>query len=189
MNILLPFLEVETDLSRKFITRYSNSTGHAIYSPNKEYQAFWSGDKGIIIFKNKLEIAHIDSKNNSSCLIANNGTLIFNSYDESGNTFYAFDAKSNLILNKRYQTALHENGLSPDGRYCVCQTVNSRNGAPDRSLLTAFDLTENKELFCIKNSKKFWADRYIFDNEIQGIHLFNLDKHLITYDLNSGAIK
>lgn len=186
-DILLSSSGLEVDLTKRFVTRYQDTTGHAIYSPDKNYQAFWGADKGIIIFKNKLEIAHIGLKRHDTCLIANNGTLVVNGFDDSGNVFYAFDREGNVIISKHFQTALHVNGLSPDGRYAICQTVHSREKTSDQSLLTAFDLTERRELFCIKNPKKLWSAHYVFDDEFHCVHLFHFSEHHATYALNDGS--
>lgn len=120
--------------------------------------------------------------------VANNGTIVINDmmFGKGGmGTFYALDRQGNVLLKKLFQANLWNNGISPDGRFAVCQTCNSDNA--DGNVLTFFDLLTGKILWQ-KQPETSWADSYEFDLEKEIIYLVYRDKGKFAYSFSGEFI-
>ncbi|MHC4533483.1 MAG: tetratricopeptide repeat protein [Planctomycetota bacterium] len=101
--------------------------------------------------------------------VANNGTFILNDWmlhTKTNGTFYAFDVQGNILIKHLFQANLFNNGLSPDGKYAICQTANTLN---------FFDLSTGEHLWQ-KKPAGYLADSYEFDLEKELIYA--VDKNL-----------
>jgi hypothetical protein len=95
--------------------------------------------------------------------VANNGIFILNDVmfrRELNGTFYAFSPDGTEILSHRFEANLHNNGLSKDGEFAVCQLCNSPSR--DGGTLAFFDLGHRSLLWQIE-PEDGWADSYAFD--------------------------
>mgnify|MGYP006297141261 FL=1 len=95
--------------------------------------------------------------------ISNNGNIVINNWTnpvQMLSTFYAFNRKGNAIIINKFEANLHNNAISPDGRYAVCQSCDSIN-PEDSNKLCFFDLKEGYQLWSV--TVKDFADSYYFD--------------------------
>ncbi len=75
--------------------------------------------------------------------VANNGTFILNDWlwdGELSGTFLAFSATGERLISHQFEANLHNNGISPDGRFAVCYLCNSPH--PDGGTLAFFNLED-----------------------------------------------
>jgi len=80
--------------------------------------------------------------------VANNGTFIINDWgfgDGLTGTFLAFKVQGMPLLTIKFKANLYTNGLSPDGRFAVCQTLQTPY-EPHNTKLFLFDLVENTRI-------------------------------------------
>jgi hypothetical protein len=157
-------------------------------SPNGKYTLGWGGgnvaveiakfsDRGRYVLLEDDEIilqGEIQCPNDGK--VANNGTLVINDWmlhTKTNGTFYAFDVQGNVLLKHLFQANLFNNGLSPDGKYAICQTANSDHA--DGNTLNFFDLSTGEHLFQ-KCPDCGWWDSYEFDTEKELIYA--VDKNL-----------
>jgi tetratricopeptide (TPR) repeat protein len=95
--------------------------------------------------------------------VSNQGNFIINDWMFSGaseGTFYAFDAQGNVLVSQKYRANLGPNGISPDGRYAVCQVFSSDNR--DSNTVSFFNLDQRKLLWK-KEPSSGPADGFRFD--------------------------
>jgi hypothetical protein len=79
--------------------------------------------------------------------IADNGVFILNdcgAIETLSGTLKAFGPDGKSIFSRKFKANLFNNGLSPDGRWAVCQTCNSDDD--DAGKLFLFDLGQGAEL-------------------------------------------
>jgi len=115
-----------------------------------------------LLFENRKLIAEGRMARPNDGKVADNGTFILNDW-EFGNalsgTFFAFNKEGRLLIQREFTANLYNNGLSPDGRFAVCQTCNS--DTEDSSLLTIFDLSQ-RAVVASWEPEAGWADKYDF---------------------------
>src|SRR3546814_14570123 len=93
----------------------------------------------------------------------------------------AFARDGRPILKRDYAANLLNNGLSPDGGLAVCQTANAP-GSPDSSILTVFDLTEER-IRATWRAESGWASSYAFpSNNI--VRMLRGDRISLDYSLD-----
>lgn len=114
--------------------------------------------------------------------VADNGTFIINDWlfgSGLNGRFLAFNARGEAILEQEFAANLHNNGLSPDGRFAVCQTANAP-GSPDTSILALFDLVAGNEI-ARWQPESGWAQSYEFDGANGQIELLYADGERVSY--------
>ena len=95
--------------------------------------------------------------------VANNGTFVINDWmfgESLQGTFYAFDKHGVQLINHRFGANLLNNGISDDGKYAICQCLNS--DTDDADILAFFNLDSGK-LIWKQSLETGWADSYSFD--------------------------
>lgn len=139
-------------------------------SENNIFTLGWSGSdyflakKDAVLLKGTLQVLS-DGK------VANDGTFILNDLmlgDELDGTFYVFDMSGTKVMSHYFEANLYNNGISPNGKYAVCQCANSNTG--DSGVLAFFDIEAGLLLWKIK-PKSGWAYSYSFDMKNRYLYL------------------
>jgi hypothetical protein len=115
--------------------------------------------------------------------VADNGTFVINDWmfgEGTKGTFYAVDRQGSVLMRKLFRANLHNNGISPDGRFALCQTCKSDN--TDSSMLSLFDLLDG-EILWQKQPESGWADAYEFNLEKGFIYLVYRNLGKFAYNL------
>jgi hypothetical protein len=103
--------------------------------------------------------------------VADNGVFILNDWgaiETLNGTLAAFQPDGTLILSRKFKANLFNNGLSPDGRWAVCQTANAPSD--DSGGLFVFDLEAGKEVGSWQ-AESGWASSYKFSADGRTIRL------------------
>jgi len=128
--------------------------------------------------------------------LAESGNFVINDWlraEKLSGIFYAFSSDGEVLIKKKFNSNLGENGISKDGNYAVVETLNSESN--DRDKIFFFDLRSRKLIWEIVrdlgNVKKFDFDknenvlRIIYDNDRPYHYSFNgefLDKKKLEED-------
>lgn len=115
--------------------------------------------------------------------VANNGTFVLCDWmfgEGMRGTFYAIDRQGRVLMKKLFRANLYNNGISPDGRFALCQTCNSDN--TDSNILSLFDLRDDTILWQ-KQPESGWADAYEFNLEKGFILLVYRNLGRFAYDI------
>lgn len=183
---------VDMSITDEFISIYDiNFFGPCHKSSNNEYlvasmEGDWTSKKAglVILILNDEIIFRTNPERPNDVKVANNGNFIVNDWlftDSLKGIFFAFDKMGNVLIQKSFNANLHDNGISEDGNFAVCQTCNSNN--EDSSILTIFDLTEKKVLSQFVPITG-WAKDYNFDIINNRIHLLYNNGECYRYDLS-----
>ena len=178
--------------SRDFFGQFSRS-------PNGRFQIVWREEpwingrkpgKGAWLLLDREQVcAEGRAERPNDGKVADNGTVILNDWllatGELSGTFLALRADGSLILSRRFTANLFNNGLSPDGRYAVCQTCNS--STEDSSRLTIFDLGAGVELGS-RIPESGWAQSYEFSVDGRTLRLKYHDGDSFAYSLRGNFI-
>lgn len=151
--------------------------GESIRSSNGRFTLAWrdaneSGSEGgarskgkgkYIVLAGKDVIAQGAVARPNDGKIANDGNFILNDWGFGGGLqgiFLAFDRSGKLLVKRRFEANLFNNGLSVDGSTAACQTANAYEGE-DGSKLTIFNLRAGVEVASWIPASG-WADFYAF---------------------------
>lgn len=136
--------------------------GRSVTSLNGRYTLAWMAgtrtydqrgelynQNGTYILFDKKEIILIDDLESPEYgKVSNNGIFVFNDSmfsDVPQSFFYAIDRQGNTLIKHRFSANIFNNGLSPEGRFAVCQTCNTNN--EDGNILWFFDLYKGNLLW------------------------------------------
>ncbi|WP_316233757.1 tetratricopeptide repeat protein [Bradyrhizobium sp. SZCCHNPS2010] len=103
--------------------------------------------------------------------VANNGVFIINDWgliENLSRTLAAFTSQGTPLLRRTFNANLFNNGLSADGHWAVCQTVNAPH--EDGNKLFVFDLCSKIEIGAFQPASG-WASSYTFVPDEQRIVL------------------
>lgn len=167
--------------------------GQTATSPNGRYRLVWRdrtticcedvGGRYVLLDGAELLVDGAMERPNDG-KVADDGTFILNDWgsrDALAGTFMAFARDGRPILKRDYAANLLNNGLSPDGGLAVCQTANAP-GSPDSSILTVFDLTEER-IRATWRAESGWASSYAFpSNNI--VRMLRGDRISLDYSLD-----
>lgn len=178
-----------------------NFLGQYSSSPNGEYSIAWmdsdgkgrggarsSGHGQYVLIRGHTVITHGKMQRPNDGKVANNGTFVINDwlFNRTENNlrgdFYAINSQGEILIRKRYQANLYSCGISPDGKFAVCQTAYSPH--KDGGTLTLFDLTSRKALWQIEPYE--WGNNYKFDVENNVVYVIGRNEEGWRYALNSG---
>lgn len=154
----------------KFFGRYS-------LSPNGCFTLGWSDsdqNAGVGGFREKGNGAYILLENDTVLLqgqiprpnsgkVANSGTFVLNDWmfgSALQGTFWAFNKAGSVIIKEFFSANMHNNGLSPDGRYAVCQCLHSET--EDANVVAFFD-TERGIMLWKRRPETGCAQTFDFD--------------------------
>ena len=173
---------------------------HGSYSEsaNKKFILGWQDSdhtKGIGGFRESGEGTYILAENGKLRLkgrlqrpnggnVADNGTFIINDWmfgEGKHGTFYVFDKEGVQLIKHRFKANFYNNGVSPDGKFAVCQCAGSDTA--DGNVLAFFDI-ETGALLWKKIPKSGWADSYDFDCEKKYLYLGYRDEGKFRYDFD-----
>ncbi len=147
-------------------------------------------DGAYAVLENKCVVVRGHAERPQEGRIADNGIFIFNDWlhnDALCGRFIAIGPDGETLISRHFDANLFGNGLSPDGRYAVCQTA-SAPGSPDSNIVAAFDLLERREL-------AHWqpecgsAQGFEFNSDAGTVDLLTSDGDRETYDLTSGEMR
>jgi tetratricopeptide (TPR) repeat protein len=113
--------------------------------------------------------------------VTDTGLFILNdwgSMETLNGTFAAFGPDGRKLVSRKFSANLYNNGLSPDGRFAVCQTANAPG--KDGNLLTLFDLQAGKPINAWQ-PESGWASYYEFPADSQTIRLGYRDRGAFAY--------
>jgi hypothetical protein len=121
--------------------------------------------------------------------VANNGSFVLNDWlfgEGLKGIFYGIDKNGTVLVKHRFEANLFNNGISPDGRFAVCQTCNSDTS--DSGLLWCFDLTSGALLWKVQPPTG-WAEDYSFDPARHTLYLHYSKLGVFRYSLESGLFE
>lgn len=117
--------------------------------------------------------------------VCNAGVFVLNDWrfgNKCDGVFTAFQSSGDVILREAYRANLFNNGLSEDGRFAVCQTLNSDH-EPHAGRLFVFDLDARRRLASF-SPVTGWANAYRFDPVDRVLHLINRDGQSYRYSFD-----
>jgi hypothetical protein len=175
------FLNVIDIPSRNFI-------GICARSPSKRFTIAWiDGGPGqtrtgryLLLDGERIIVEGKMARPNDGA-VTDDGVFILNdwgSIETLNGTFTAFGLDGRKLVSRKFSGNLFNNGLSPDGRYAVCQTANAPG--EDGNLLTLFDLRAGSEIFAWR-PESGWASYYEFPPDTQTIRLGYRDRGAFAY--------
>ena len=88
-------------------------------------------------------------------------------------------------MERRFEANLLNNGISPDGRFAICQTCNSDSS--DSGVMCLFDLASGNVVWK-RVPETGWAEDYGFDAEYGILTLQYKDLGAFRYRLSSGDL-
>ena len=149
-------------------------------SPNGRYVLMWSdseegngtdngGDEDecrYVLFEEKRIIMQGKIQHPNDLHVANNGSFIYNDCVfgvEKPGAFYAIDRQGKVLVERFFESSILESGISPDGNYAICQTIESYSIAGGK--LHFFDLRTGSILWA-KENEYDWASSFEFDDRM-----------------------
>ena len=117
---------------------------------------------------------------------ADNGTFILHDEHFGQNmagTFFSFDKSGTELMRHSFSANLLNNGLSPDGRFVICQACNSDTDSGNGLVL--FDLEDGEILWNIVPPSG-WAKSYEFDVHEAIVYLIYKDEGRYAYSMADG---
>ena len=115
--------------------------------------------------------------------VADNGTVILHDWmfgEGLQGRFVAFAPDGSQLVTQQFAANLMSNGLSPDGKFAICQTANAP-GSADSCRYMLFDLAAGHEM-ARWEVETDWAERYEWDCEERRVYLCMKDGERVGYD-------
>jgi hypothetical protein len=165
-----------------------NFAGISSQSPNKRFTIAWldggpdqSRTGRYLLLDGRSVVAEGKLPRPNDGLVTDEGIFVLNDWgpvETLNGTFLAFAANGRKLLERKFRANLFNNGLSPDGRYAVCQTANAPG--PDGNLLTIFDLAKGTEIGAWQ-PESGWASYYEFPAGTETIRLGYRERGAFAY--------
>jgi len=121
--------------------------------------------------------------------VAEDGTFILSDWmfgDGLNSRLVAFRADGRKIVDHLFSANMASSGLSPDGRFAICQTANAPD-SPDSCRYFLFDLEVGQEIASWEQETG-WAARYEFDTANRCVYLVGQDDEQVGYDFNGEMV-
>jgi len=182
-------MEISIDERSRFLTiRDIDFHGQFNKSLNDEYMVAWQ--EGHIVVKEEKEervngkyllikndelILSKEGKKPQECSVANDGTFVVNEKEK----FYAFSDKGKVLVEYPIGAIFHNNAISPNGRYAVCQTAGGGENE-DNYKLFFFDLKE-EELRWKITPEPGLPSKYEWDTKNEDLKLIYDTGHLFRH--------
>lgn len=156
-------------------------TGEYHQSPNGKFILAWKDQnengKYILLERGKVKLqAKMKHPNNG--MVSNSGVFILSDWTSKGmyGVFHIINADGETLIRQRCKANLGHTGISDDGRFAVCQALESTS-KPDSYKLFFFDI-KNKKLLWKKlpetiGSELNWAGSYRFDTKKKVLYLIH----------------
>ncbi len=177
--------------------------GHQAVSPNKRYRLIWAdrtpdGRQGgspieghgswLLLLDDRVVAKGRLERPQEGC-VADNGTAILHDWlfgEGLQGRFVAFAPDGRQLIEQQFAANLMSNGVSPDGRFAICQTANSP-GSDDSCRYILFDLTAGNEM-ARWEVETGWAERYEWDCEDRQVYLCMKDGERVGYHFNGDMV-
>lgn len=174
-----------------------NFYGQFDKSPNEEYIVAWNdgyidatGEKEqrvnaiYLLIKDDELILSEKGKRPQNCAVANDGTFVVNEEEK----FYAFSDKGKVLVEYSIGAIFHNNAISPDGTYAVCQTIGGGDDKENYKLFF-FDL-KNEELKWKVTTEPGLPSKYEWDTKKEHLKLIYDENNMFRYaDKNTFAYR
>ena len=178
--------------------------GHQAMSPNHRYRLIWAdrspdGRRGgyrsdghgswSLLLGDQIVATGSLERPQEGC-VADNGTLILHDWmfgEGLQGRFVAFAPNGSQLVTQQFAANLMSNGLSPDGRFSICQTANAP-GSDDSCRYMLFDLAAVREM-ARWEVETGWAESYEWDCEGRQVYLCMKDGKRVGYDFTGTMVE
>jgi hypothetical protein len=168
-----------------------NFVGMSARSPSKRFTVAWA-DGGpdqartgrYLLLDGERVVVQGKMARPNDGKVTDAGVFILNdwgSMETLNGAFAAFGPDGRKLVSRKFSANLYNNGLSPDGRFAVCQTANAPG--EDGNLLTLFDLEAGKPINAWQ-PESGWASYYEFPANTQTIRLGYRDRGAFSYNFD-----
>lgn len=156
-------------------------TGEYHQSPNGKYILAWNSlsenGKYTLLERGKVKL-QVKMKHLENGMVSNSGVFIISDLTSKGmyGVFNIINADGETLIRQRCRASLGSTGISEDGHFAVCQSLESASKS-DSCKLFFFDV-KNKKLLWKKTpetigSELNWAKSYRFDTKKKILHLIH----------------
>jgi len=156
-------------------------TGEYHQSPNGKFILGWKDQnengKYILLERGKVKLqAKMRHPNNG--MVSNSGVFILSDWTSKGmyGVFHIINAEGETLIRQRCKANLGHTGISDDGRFAVCQALESTNKS-DSCKLYFFDIKNRKMLWKKSpetiGSELNWPESYRFDTNKKILYLIH----------------
>ena len=168
---------------------FGDFTGECHQSANGKFILAWKSqnEKGeyVLLERGKLKFqAKMRHPNNG--MVSNSGVFILSDLTPKGTfgIFHIINADGEVLVKQRCKANLGTTGISEDGQFAVCQTLESTSKS-DSCKLYFFD-TKNKKLLWKKlpetlGSELNWPENYRFDTKKKVLYLMHNKNRVYRY--------
>ena len=178
--------------------------GQQAMSPNQRYRLIWAdrapdGRRGgyrndghgswSLLYDDRLVTTGNLERPQDGC-VADNGTVILHDWmfgEGLQGRFVAFATDGRNLIEQQIAANLMSNGLSPDGKFAICQTANAP-GSADSCRYMLFDLAAGREM-ARWEVETGWAERYEWDCEDRRVYLCMKDGKRVGYDFTGCMVE
>lgn len=177
--------------------------GHQARSPNRRFRLIWADRTPDGLRGGNRESGHgswsllLDDRIVSSGKlerpqegkVADNGTFILHDWmfgHGLHGRFVACDSHGQTLIAQQFSANLMSNGLSPDGRYAICQTANAP-GSDDSCRYMLFDLEAGREI-ARWEVETGWAEGYKWDCDAGRVVICLKDGEQAIYDFTGTMV-
>lgn len=154
-------------------------TGQYYRSPNSKFILAWKNQnengKYILLERGKLKL-QAKMKHPDNGMVSNSGIFILSDSTSKGTygVFHIINANGETLIRQRCKANIGTTGISDDGRFAVCQALESTS-KPDSCKLFFFEI-KNKKLLWKKSPETIgsglnWAKSYRFDTKKKILYL------------------
>ncbi|WP_239806600.1 VRR-NUC domain-containing protein [Croceicoccus hydrothermalis] len=177
--------------------------GHQARSPNRRFRLIWTdrtpdglrggnresghGSWSLLFDESIVKSGKLERPQEGK--VADNGTFILHDWmfgHGLHGRFVACDSQGQTLIAQQFSANLMSNGLSPDGRYAICQTANAP-GSDDSCRYMLFDLEAGREI-ARWEVETGWADGYNWDCDAGRVVICLKDGEQAIYDLTGTMV-
>ena len=166
-----------------------NFTGEYNRSPNSKFILAWKqqNENGeyILLERGKIKLqAKIRHPDNG--MVSNSGVFILSDLTSKGmyGIFQIINTDGETLIKQRCKAKIGQCGISDDGRFAVCQALESTSKS-DSCKLYFFDIRERKLLWKklpeTLGSEHNWAGSYRFDTKNKVLYLIHAENRAYRY--------
>ncbi len=164
-------------------------TGKYHQSPNGKFIIAWNNQnengKYILLEKGEIKL-QAKMRHPNKGMVSNSGVFILSDLTSKGmyGVFNIINAAGETLIKQRCKANLGPTGISDDGNFAVCQTLESTS-KPDSCKLYFFDIN-NKKLLWKKQpetlgSELNWAESYRFDTKKKIMYMIHDNNRAYSY--------
>lgn len=156
-------------------------TGECHQSPKGKFILAWKyqneNGKYILLEKGKIKL-QAKMRHPDNGMVSNSGVFILSDMTSKGmyGIFHIINADGETLVKQRCKANLGPTGISDDGRFAVCQALES-TGRSDSCKLFFFDIKDRKLLWKkvpeTVGTERNWAKSYRFDTKKKILYLIH----------------